>query len=129
MHDPSNTVLAIVGQSPLSGQHLYEAISALMVLATYGQAVQILLIGDAVECLHTASTNTPLPLAMSGDDHRSTTTRPFKSVQSMVESFEFYDLLPVWVGDAPLPVNPVVECVAVPLDQINTQRFKAVLTW
>lgn len=118
MTDTSKTILAIISRSPLSGQHLYEAVSALMVLATYGQAVQLLFIGDAVQCLQQAAGTTHADIAPA-----------FKSVQAMIESFEFYDLLPVWVGDQPIPTQPLVDCVAVTLNQVNTQQFKAVLTW
>ena len=119
MTDPSNTVLAIISRSPLSGHHLYEALSALMVLATYGQAVQLLFVDDAVQSLQ----------QLSDVQDNNQAIHPFKSVQAMIESFEFYDLLPVWVAGQPLPAQPLVECVAVTLDQINTHQFKAVLTW
>lgn len=110
----ANTVLAIIGHSPLAGHNVYESLSALMVMATYGQAVQLLFISDAVHSLQ----RLPEPSAQM----------PFKSVQAMIESFEFYDLLPVWVAGQPLPTNPLVDCVAVSLNQINIQQFKAVLT-
>ena len=119
MSDTSQTVLAIINASPVSGHHLYEALSAIMVLATYGQAVQLLFVGDAVQSLQ------QLPDAQDN----SQATRPFKSVQAMIESFEFYDLLPVWVAGQTLPASTVVECVAVALDQVRTDQFKAVLTW
>ncbi|MFZ3191630.1 MAG: DsrE family protein [Moraxellaceae bacterium] len=122
MSDTSNTLLAVISASPLSGHHLYEALSALMVLATYGQAVQLLFVGDAVQSLQPLSN-----VADNPTDHRTAT--PFKSVQAMIESFEFYDLLPVWVAGQPVPASTVVECVAVALDQVRTDQFKAVLTW
>lgn len=118
MTDTSHTVLAMISQSPLSGQDLYEALSALMVLATYGQAVQILFVGDAISCLQQTVPASQSDLAPA-----------FKSVQAMIESFEFYDLLPVWVADQPIPTQPLVDCVAVLLHQVNTQQFKAILTW
>ena len=121
MTDRSNTILAIISISPLSGHHLYEALSALMVLATYGQAVQLLFVGDAVQSLHQPSS--------AGTPNTSDSSTPFKSVQAMIESFEFYDLLPVWVANQPLPSEPLVECVSVVLDQVKTHQFKAVLTW
>lgn len=121
MTDTPNTILAIISHSPLSGQHLYEALSALMVLATYGQAVQLMFIGDAVQSLQ------QLPNTIQ--QHGEKTAPAFKSVQAMIESFEFYDLLPVWIADQPLPTQPLVECVAISLNQLNLQQFKAVLTW
>lgn len=122
MSDTSQTVLAIVSASPLSGHHLYEALSALMVLATYGQAVQLLFVGDAVQSLYSRSDT-------AADTTADDTISPFKSVHAMIESFEFYDLLPVWVAGQTLPASTVVECVAVALDQVRTDQFKAVLTW
>lgn len=120
MSDFSDTVLVIIGQSPLSGHHLYEALSAVMVLATYGQSVQLVFIGDAVACLQPVQSRHP---------SSPQTQQPFKSTQALVESFEFYDLLPIWVANQPTPTTSVVECVAVTLEQINTEKFKAVLTW
>ena len=121
MTNHSHAVLAIISHSPLSGHHLYEALSALMVLATYGQTVQLMFIGDAIQSLQQLP-NTAQP---PGDK----TATGFKSVQAMIESFEFYDLLPVWVAGQPLPTEPLVECVAVSLDQLDLKQFKAVLTW
>lgn len=120
MSDTSQTVLAIIGASPLSGHHLYEALSAIMVLATYGQAVQLVFVGDAIQSLQHRAGSADLQ-----DNHPA----PFKSVQAMIESFEFYDLVPVWVAGQTLPASTVVECVAVTLDQVRTDQFKAVLTW
>ena len=121
MTDTSNTILAIINSSPLSGHHLYEALSALMVLATYGQSVQLLFVGDAVQSLQQ-------PVS-SDTSNGGNSPAPFKSVQAMIESFEFYDLLPVWVAGQPIPSQPLVECVSVALDQVRTHQFKAVLTW
>lgn len=122
MSDTSQTVLAIINASPLSGHHLYEALSAIMVLATYGQAVQLVFVGDAIQSLHNRPDTT-------ADTTADDTISPFKSVHAMIESFEFYDLLPVWVAGQTLPASTVVECVAVALDQVRTDQFKAVLTW
>ena len=121
MTDQTNPILAIISHSPLSGQHLYEALAALMVLATYGQAVQLMFVGDAVQSLQQLPNPTPQPSEKF--------TPAFKSVQAMIESFEFYDLLPVWIADQPLPMQPLVECVVISLNQLNLQQFKAVLTW
>jgi hypothetical protein len=58
-----------------------------MVLATYGLQVQVVLTGDAVGLLR-------MPI----EDHVAQDEgRPFKSPLALIESFEFYDLLPLWV--------------------------------
>ncbi|MEC7121125.1 MAG: DsrE family protein [Pseudomonadota bacterium] len=117
MTDSSSRVLVFLTQSALSGQTLYEAIAAIMVMATYGQVVQVAFCQDAIDSLNAQATD------------QAHGQQPFKSVQAMIESFEFYDLLPVWVCAERLPNRPIVDCICMPMHQINTQQFKAVLTW
>jgi sulfur relay (sulfurtransferase) DsrF/TusC family protein len=111
----SPRMLAIIDMGPLAGLRLNEAIAALMVLATYGHAVQILLCGDAVQLIETPQTPA----------HHS----PFKSVSAMIESFEFYDLLPVWICEAPAPQRPLVDYTVINLQDINLQQFTTTLRW
>ena len=80
------SLLIIFSQSPLSGQNLLESLSAAMVMATYGVQVKILLTGDAIELIRTPN-----------HAQINTATKPFKSSLALVESFEFYDLLPIWI--------------------------------
>lgn len=81
------SVLVIFSQGAVSGQTLLEALSATMVLATFGLNVKVCLINEAISLLqapHSTAANLSSLL-------------PFKSAYGMVESFEFYDLLPVWI--------------------------------
>lgn len=57
-----------------------------MVLATFGLTIKVCLINEAISLLQA-----PLPATTSNEP------LAFKSAHAMVESFEFYDLLPVWV--------------------------------
>ncbi|MEY4516824.1 MAG: hypothetical protein RL180_1170 [Pseudomonadota bacterium] len=108
-------ILAMISQGPLAGLRLNEAISALMVLATYGIPVQIVFCGDAVQLLDTPQR--PQHLAL------------FKSVHAMIESFEFYDLLPVWICDAPAPRQALVDYRVINLQDIDLQKFSTTLRW
>ena len=115
--DPSAIrTLAIIDCGPLAGQRLNEALSAIMVLATYGQQVQLLLCGDAVQLLEQPVT----PI----------TNHPFKSVYAMIESFEFYDLLPIWISEASsAPSHPLVEYQKIHLNQLDLKKFTHILRW
>jgi len=84
------SLLVMLSPSPLAGQKLLESLTAVMVLATYGVRVQIVLVDDAIGLLRT-------PTASITPDAQP---RPFKSAFALVESFEFYDLLPLWVDRA-----------------------------
>jgi sulfur relay (sulfurtransferase) DsrF/TusC family protein len=64
------SLLIMLSQSPLAGQNLLESLSAAMVMATYGIDIKICLTGDAIALLRT---------------------------QNHEHSFEFYDLLPIWI--------------------------------
>ncbi len=81
------SILVMLSQSPLAGQTLLESLSAVMVLATYGLRVQIVLTGDAIALLR-------IPAADFGGNKAP---QAFKSATALVESFEFYDLFPLWV--------------------------------
>lgn len=105
--------LVLIEQGVLASATLYEAISAVMVLATYGAAVNVAFMGDAVELLR--------------PQHADTSR--FKSVSALIESFEFYDLSPVWVVDQAIPSDAQVAAESVRLCDIDFTKFKAVLKW
>ncbi len=108
-------VLVILTQGALAGQMLNEAVAALLVWATYGITVQVAFGHDAIALLSP-------PREHSKINH-------FKSVRSFIDSFEFYDLPPVWVLDAPVPVDTIVEAQSKCMENINLQDFKAVIRW
>lgn len=108
-------VLVILTQGALAGQTLNEAIAALMVWATYGITVQVAFSQEAIALLSP-------PREDSKINH-------FKSVRSFIASFEFYDLPPVWVLDAPVPADMIVAAQTKRMDNINLQDFKAVIRW
>lgn len=108
-------ILAMISMGPLAGLRLNEAIAAIMVLATYGHTIQIVLCGDAVQLLEAPQT--------------PAIDNVFKSVSGMIESFEFYDLLPVWITDAPPPQQALIDYRVVTLQDINVPQFTHILRW
>lgn len=116
------SVLVIVSQGSLAGQSVLEALSATMVLATYGLVVKVCLINDAISLLSAPR--------RSIDATQSTA---FKSAYHMVESFEFYDLLPIWIGRIPSQAEPVIstsiDYQLVKLDAAVLAQFDQVLYW
>ncbi|WP_410211167.1 DsrE family protein [Aquirhabdus sp.] len=117
------TLLVIISQSPLQGQLLLESLSAVMVLATYGIQVKILLTDDGVDLLRVPFKN------------EENTSHPFKSAHALVESFEFYDLLPVWVDQISaeqyrLTLNEtIIEHEFIELNSAILGSFDGVLRW
>ena len=117
------TLLVIISQSPLQGQLLLESLSAVMVLATYGIQVKILLTGDAIGLL-----KVPFKSENKALD-------PFKSVHALIESFEFYDLLPLWVDQTTaaqhrLTLNDTaIEYELIQLGQELLGSFDGVFRW
>lgn len=78
------TVLVVLTQANLASLQVNESLSASMVLATFGCAVKILLVDGALSLLKSELTFNQLQHA-------------FKIASNMVDSFEFYDLSPIWV--------------------------------
>lgn len=115
-------VLVIFSQGAVAGQSLLEALSATMVLATFGLNVKVCLMNEAVSLLQA-----PIYPATSKSP------QPFKSAYAMVESFEFYDLLPVWVchnQQAQLHhLSPSIEHELVELNPALLAQFDQVLYW
>ncbi len=78
------TVLVILTQANLASLQVHESLSAAMVLATFGCEVKVLLQDAALSLL--AST-----LEFNQLQHA------FKVASNMVDSFEFYDLTPIFI--------------------------------
>lgn len=122
-----NSTLIIFSQGPLAGQSLLEALSASLVIATFGIPVTFCFQGDAIQLLKKTSRKSP------------TDTLAFKSAQAMIESFEFYDVLPVWISPEGLSAdqqyrekqlqNIEIEHEVRPLDANTLASFQRVIYW
>lgn len=118
------SLLIIISQSPLAGQNLLESLSAAMVIATYGIQIKILLTGDAIALLRT-------PI----QTQTNSSIKPFKSAFALVESFEFYDLVPIWIDAKTFDVNKeliektTIEHEVIDLDAPTLASFDGVLRW
>ncbi len=118
------SLLIMISHSPLAGQHLLESLSAAMVLATYGVQIKICLTGDAIALLR--------PINQS---QTNTQVRPFKSAFALVESFEFYDLLPIWIDqkdsveNRALLATTTIEHEVIDLNSEVLASFDGVLRW
>ncbi|AXI02732.1 DsrE family protein [Aquirhabdus parva] len=117
------TLLIIISQSPLQGQLLLESLSAVMVLATYGIQIKIVLTGDGIGLLR-------VPLI-----NEENTLHPFKSAHALIESFEFYDLLPIWVDQTNAEQHQstlsetMIEYELVELNSAVLGSYDGVLRW
>lgn len=118
------SLLIIISQSPLAGQNLLESLSAAMVMATYGVQIKILLTGDAIALLRT-----PIKTKMN------THIKSFKSAFSLIESFEFYDLVPILIDSKDFEANKelidmtMIEHELIDLDAKILASFDGVLRW
>lgn len=118
------SLLIIISQSPLAGQNLLESLSAAMVMATYGVQIKILLTSDAIALLRT-------PI----QPQSNTQIKPFKSAFALIESFEFYDLVPIWIDQKEFETNKkMIETTTIEYEMIdlNAQTlasFDGVLRW
>ena len=118
------SLLIIISQSPLAGQNLLESLSAAMVMATYGVQIKILLTGDAIALLRA-------PIQTQINTH----IKPFKSSFALVESFEFYDLVPIWIDAKAFDDNKeliettTIEHEVITLKAQTLASFDGVLRW
>jgi sulfur relay (sulfurtransferase) DsrF/TusC family protein len=118
------SLLIIISQSPLAGQNLLESLSAAMVMATYGVHIKILLTGDAIALLRSPN-----------QAPANTQIRPFKSAFALVESFEFYDLVPIWIDAKCVEENKeliettTIEHEVIDLNAQTLASFDGVLRW
>ncbi len=126
------SLLVILRQGPLAGQQILESLSAIMVLATYGLQVQVVFSDDALGLIPPTTDHVaPMP-PMAGDQ------RSFKSAQALIESFEFYDLLPIWIDRQALAQQPALanhiasqpdQYQAVDLSAVCLNDFDGILQW
>jgi len=118
------SLLIIISQSPLAGQNLLESLSAAMVMATYGVQIKIMLTGDAIALLRA-------PIQTPSNTH----IRPFKSAFALIESFEFYDLVPIWIDTKGFEDNKkliettTIEHEVIDLNAQTLASFDGVLRW
>lgn len=88
-------ILVIITQANLNQLNVNETLSAVMVLATFGIETNVLL-QDA-------------GLSLLNDKIQFDTAKhPFKVASNLLESFEFYDLLPVLIEEK-YQANPFVK--------------------
>ncbi len=111
----------IISQGPLAGQNLLEAISATLVMATFGLNVKVCFKNEALYLLNPPSNTQQL-------------TNYFKSAYAMVESFEFYDLFPILVeaklsSDLKLVDTSPLEHELVNIDHALLNQFDQVIYW
>lgn len=120
------SILVILSQGAGAGQTLLEALSATMVLATFGLNVKVCLINEAISLLQA-------PIYPTSPDY----PLPFKSAYAMLESFEFYDLLPIWIAHdhqaqarpQQPPLHSAIEYESIELHPDLLLQFDQVLYW
>lgn len=78
------SVLVILTQANLNTVQVHESLSATMVLATFGCNVKVLLQDAALSLLNS-------------DQAFESLKHAFKLASNLVDSFEFYDLSPIWI--------------------------------
>ncbi|WP_445115634.1 hypothetical protein [Acinetobacter sp. WZC-1] len=78
------TVLVILTQPNLNSLQVHESLSAIMVLAAFGNEVRVLLQDAALSLLKPGLPFDPVQQA-------------FKVASNLVDSFEFYDLTPILI--------------------------------
>lgn len=128
------SILVILSQGPLGGQRILESLSATLVLATFGHQVKVCLLGDAIHLLNRPLALNP-PLADQDkalQPSNFNTSNVFKSAHAMLESFEFYDLLPILVaGNSSHAdiINPAIEIENIHLSPDLLNQFDQVLYW
>jgi hypothetical protein len=114
------SVLVILTHSNLNSLQVHESLSAAMVLATFGSQVKILLQGAALSLLRT-------------DLEFSSLQHAFKVASGMVESFEFYDLTPVYIESkdrlSPFVSQSQQEIEFIEFNHDFIQQFDHVLYW
>ena len=79
-----NTVLVILTQPNLTSLNVHESLSATMVLATFGCEVKVVLKDAAISLL-------------ASELEFNTALHAFKHGSNMVDSFEFYDIDPIYI--------------------------------
>ena len=114
------SVLVVLTHANLASLQVHESLSATMVLATFGCDVKVLLKDAALSLLQ-------------AEQEFSQLKHAFKLASNMVDSFEFYDLSPIWIetkNQASAFVQQTeqeIECVELNANLI--QQFDHVLYW
>lgn len=113
-------ILVIITQANMMHLNTHETISAVMVLATFGFDVQVLLKDAGLSLLQTEM----LFQAESS---------PFKIASHLVESFEFYDLLPILIDEQDqhhdFVKNSQLEIQFISWNADFIQQYQQVLYW
>ncbi|WP_436860407.1 hypothetical protein [Acinetobacter haemolyticus] len=114
------SVLVILTQPNLTSLQINESLSAIMVLATFGISVKVLLKDAALSLLNDQLTFDSIQHA-------------FKIASNMVESFEFYDLTPLFIEtknqQLDIVQNSEQEIEFIELNPELIQSFDHVLYW
>jgi len=114
------SVLVILTQPNLTSLQINESLSATMVLATFGISVKVLLKDAALSLLNDQLTFDSIQHA-------------FKIASNMVESFEFYDLTPLFIEtknqQLDIVQNSEQEIEFIELNPELIQSFDHVLYW
>ena len=114
------TVLVILTQPNLTSLQVNESLSATMVLATFGISVKVLLKDAALSLLNNK---------LEFDQFK----QAFKVAANMVDSFEFYDLTPLFIEtknqQLDIVQNSEQEIEFIELNPELIQSFDHVLYW
>lgn len=114
------TVLVILTQANLANLNVHESLAATMVLATFGCEVKVLLQDAALSLLATE-------LRFDAQKHA------FKVASNMVDSFEFYDLSPIYIEQKnqqhAFVKNSPQEIEFIEFNRDFIQKFDHVLFW
>lgn len=113
-------VLAILSQANLNSLQVHESLSAVMVLASFGCDVKVLVKDAALSLLNSELQFDQLKHA-------------FKLASNMVDSFEFYDLSPILIEQKdqqhPMVVASTQTFIFTELNAEFIQSFDHVLYW
>ena len=113
-------VLIILTQANLATLQAHESLSATMVLATFGCDVKVVLQDAALSLLQS-------------DLQFDQLKHVFKVASNMVDSFEFYDLSPIFVENqnkgSDFVVRSTQEIEFIELNSAYIQQFNHVLYW
>lgn len=114
------SVLVVLTQANLSSLQVHESLSATMVLATFGSDVKVLLQDAGLSLL-------------KSDLEFEQVKHAFKIASNMVDSFEFYDLTPLYVErknqQHAFVKNTTQEIEFIELNSAFIQQFDHVLYW
>lgn len=115
-----SSVLVILNQPNLNQLSVVESLSATLVLATFGSEVSILLKDGGLSLLH----------SKLQFDHLK---HAFKPASKLVNSFEFYDIGPIYIQNkdkySDFVTNSSQEFAFVNLNSSFIQTFDHVIYW